>query len=1709
MSRLIFDNQDFLNQLEELDKEQDAIQPYQTPPSLISVTEPTGPVNYRPDPNKPPRKKSLTELERDPEFAKRAERFLDGIGRNENIFEYLRDSDFSLTSAMQRSFEVGNWSEQEKEDYVYLRNQFDNAELRGVRERLGLAKDFVVDMVADPLNILATLYAVPTGGGTLAAKQAATLAAQKGIQKYITASLSKEGLKGAAVVGGEAAVWGGSHDYFNQSTELGVNIRNEIDWDQVKNTAIVGGVLGGTIGNVLGARAYFHKLSKYSDENDIIKANEVIDDVDEFVNTSKADKNLQVPKDKTDPMPLISPKWLSQVLFEKPTTRLAETAKTLEESPAMRRALEVFRYDSFDTFAQKKITEVRKAIYGEDLQIRNAKYQYELDRAIENLDEWGFFGHMSLDDSMLIQALIRDPKAKQYTYRIENDIKTVQRSEIDDKLIKAADDIKTNVLNPIWKEGNEAGIFGPFQQIINYFPRRFNYSAVENGRDILEQKIIKYGHADPINTEQALKNEKLFKQRQKEFYIKDGEEVSKVKGIDVTEIVDDKTAFGITEDFVEQARKELTKEFGDKATETQIITRAKELKAAKIVDGMLDTKYNPFDNFSYSDNYSFMQPRVFTNIPDHELVDFLETDLNAILRDYITSTSQVITRENFGMRTMSDFRKNYLKDIDNELQRAGGDFAKRQNREKVLKAFEELYSGNTGVGEFARSQTSAITKDGRLRAASEGWRLSQQLAHLGGVTMSSITEPLILLQRTPEGRETLNTVFKNAFRFIERDINPFRENSGIRRVIQRTEFKLPDGTVIKKAKPTTKAEKKLFEEEVWREAYQTGLALEQGIIERLEAMTGEAFGNPTVRKISHGFFKATLLEQWTKGVQLASFTTGKRLIRQNAEKLHNVKRGIGKKINDIEQNFLRKQLEELGIDADEAVDWYTKSLRPDGTFSELAARRQDFYAEKYLRGANRFTNEVILQPTAAMSNKPLWFNSTSGQILMQFAGYPTVFANTVLKRFSNDLFGEEGAVGLFKGPENRKKVLGQMKITGPRTVAATVALTGVAYFMNHLRTKGAYEDEPTSEKLLDAWRRWGGAGGADVVFRARDAMKYGNGTVHSIGLSPFGPAAQDIADMIAQRKGLASVAVSNIPGYALLDVVGDVGTKKAVKQVGREADKWLQEQLDKILQIERTDAAPVRFAEGGLVEGVVDISEDEQMDRLGLSIGGPLVSKLSKAFLKKGIPDKRPSAYHGSPTKFDEFDDLKKGGAMEDGVGYYFTDVEDYAKTFAGDKPGLKNVYKTKLNVLDEELINPHKGLKVKAMLDRGYGPDNLMSKKETDKIIKAVKNVQKDLREKGFDDEANKLQEYLDSGNLYQVIQGYEKLFTRDDFYNPISYIEKTPINLKYPLIQDALKEQGFKGLKIKQNYRVNPLSEDGIFKPQTTYVLFDKKDIQDLNRKEFGKIGSRASSDRDPAYMGLTEDDIIEETSFDEYYNNLGEQIPNAFVMRMSTKDYLKLTTGNKKDIDRIKKEVAEGYESGRKFGKFNPDKVDDRSYPIYLYINKYGKVTRHEGRHRAALIEAEGGNTVPVVIHLKEKPKAGVLDTPMSKIKKPKDLGIPSLKNQYDNDFNVSLSNEDVALVRRLNFNEDIDNAVSVANQPDRLKFAKGGTPITLYYIGETSAERLGATEGGLVKGVVDVPNVKDNPADTINKTTGLTYSGKTPVQQQMDDLLEEIV
>ena len=81
---------------------------------------------------------------------------------------------------------------------------------------------------------------------------------------------------------------------------------------------------------------------------------------------------------------------------------------------------------------------------------------------------------------------------------------------------------------------------------------------------------------------------------------------------------------------------------------------------------------------------------------------------------------------------------------------------------------------------------------------------------------------------------------------------------------------------------------------MWDEIHQTGLAFEQAVQERIEGLAGEALSNPKMKRAQEVFFNSNLLAPWTKAVQLASFNTGKRIIKQHAEKLATGKTAYGK-----------------------------------------------------------------------------------------------------------------------------------------------------------------------------------------------------------------------------------------------------------------------------------------------------------------------------------------------------------------------------------------------------------------------------------------------------------------------------------------------------------------------------------------------------------------------------------------------------------------------------------------------------------------------------------------------------------------------------------------------------------------------------------------------------------------------------------------------
>tara|TARA_R100001463_G_scaffold10945_6_gene31294 strand:- start:3317 stop:7066 length:3750 start_codon:yes stop_codon:yes gene_type:complete len=211
----------------------------------------------------------LNDLEANQEFQRVSERFLGSIGEDDDIFEYLRDSDFNLTSAMSRYADSNKFTEQQKKDYAYLRTMFDGADVGSTGQWIELIKDGTVDMVTDPTLILAALFTPFTGGGTLAAR--ATLGkgvaqglkilgqANKGnltkaqLAKSIADGTLDQAAKSAVKVSTaagaiEAGGWMGLHNYANQNIEINTGLRRAFSAKELVGTTAAGAVLGGVIG---------------------------------------------------------------------------------------------------------------------------------------------------------------------------------------------------------------------------------------------------------------------------------------------------------------------------------------------------------------------------------------------------------------------------------------------------------------------------------------------------------------------------------------------------------------------------------------------------------------------------------------------------------------------------------------------------------------------------------------------------------------------------------------------------------------------------------------------------------------------------------------------------------------------------------------------------------------------------------------------------------------------------------------------------------------------------------------------------------------------------------------------------------------------------------------------------------------------------------------------------------------------------------------------------------------------------------------------------------------------------------------------------------------------------------------------------------------------------------------------------------------------
>ena len=453
-------------------------------------------------------KDTLDTLENDESYIKVAQRFLTSVGEDDNavddIYEYLRDEEWNLGTSAKRSFiDMPSFTNQQKEDYTYLRQRFDNADMGGFSQYLSFIADAGVDVATDPVTLAAIIAAPFTGGLSTAglfANKGLAQATKMGLKKVgktfkqdkpllgvvkkekltekfptgeidwkLTMSKNKaarqdsvkqyykDKTKNIALFGAlEGATWAGADEYIRQERESidGIDIRDGLNLYDVGTSAFIGGILGGTLsGSLSKTSTAFSKeaqqnLVKFSDE-----AN-----VDENSLMFKASKAKDAIISKT---------------IGKPVTRFLTLA---ESSKTMQTMLQAFRYDTYK-FKKGMGSASIGSDYHSTLSNFNGKYHQAYEDIIRPLAPRG---KINKEDELILARLMRRKNAS-----VEIEGATDQHYKTAMKIRKLADSVL--------EDGKKVGVFRrPLAGGINsWFPRRWKWDEVQNNREELASIMVK------------------------------------------------------------------------------------------------------------------------------------------------------------------------------------------------------------------------------------------------------------------------------------------------------------------------------------------------------------------------------------------------------------------------------------------------------------------------------------------------------------------------------------------------------------------------------------------------------------------------------------------------------------------------------------------------------------------------------------------------------------------------------------------------------------------------------------------------------------------------------------------------------------------------------------------------------------------------------------------------------------------------------------------------------------------------------------------------------------------------------------------------------------------------------------------------------------------------------------------------------------------
>lgn len=1033
-----------------------------------------------------------------------ASRLLDAgasIGEQDDPVEFARDDLYRIGAPASKALVFKNAPENVKEAYRIFRDKFESASVTGTGEVLGAIKDIGSDMIFNPEMVMtlgSVLAAPSTLGGSVAASQAAKktagVVARNKLKNAIAASgaaIKNNPKKFATAMG---AYYGGAGDLAMQSQEVALDEVDAINPLRAAISTTAGAGFGYGLyraGSAIGNK-YFQKATDGDAKVSTEKAAQLYDEASEGELLPQSANQLleQLELKLADDVASTpeTPKGLKGVWKPLPKQGTLDFGESVEQ--AVNKLVDDL---GGGEKTKKEIRSKIRALANGEETVEGARSKLKQTIYETAADLTGnMFGKAAgvLSPHLKLSGTARQLQERlSYEFGIKTSVEAQQRVGQD--------------LSEVQREIN------------GHFNEKFRVIVDEVGlanKDGSLSEAINDALMITLRSNKAVQHESLDSatnravnkaaQATKELYNEMGVSLKQIGAIDklvdnyIPRLWDRKAIEDNQTDFINL----LTQKAGLSPTE-----------AKRTVDNMLDIK-NQIDTGGGT-GYFFSSQRKLVDIgEDAAFQKYLNKDVLGSLHAYTFQASKAIAKHRvLGVNNVDDFNKFWVNRIRDEIVQGGGTFTS-----KHAKQIESLYKHATGEGLERYGKTGQNLAD--------AYGLTTRIAYLGLATVSSLTEVMLNLSRggLTNSVKGLKDAMNISHKYITSDL----------------QSKLTD-------------EYGLTAAEALSEMRKFSINVNQNMAQLGNRLAGDDLVNEGMQSVSNKFFRANMLDQWTRFVQTVSFSTGKRMIRENLEALAAYKNGpldkVGKGLVD--------ELKELDINYKEGVAWLNSGAKLDSKF----------YNEGLLRGAARYTDSVILQPTAMSGLKPLLHSNPKTAILFQLLGYPMAFTNTVIKQTGKRIAKNKGR-NLYK------------------TLPAAMLMTGMARWTNYLRTDGDSErNKELPEILTDSLARWGGNGVFfDMLQRARQNAKYSNSNAPYVTL-PFGPMASDV--MSVYNRGIIPTLANKVPVYSGSYFGKQILGDEQVQHYKQNAKQLQRDTFDRFIPEFEAEPAPVGFAVGGIVGG--------------------------------------------------------------------------------------------------------------------------------------------------------------------------------------------------------------------------------------------------------------------------------------------------------------------------------------------------------------------------------------------------------------------------------------------------------------------------------------------------------------------------------------------